>query len=64
MADGGWRMIMQPVGMNVFVINSLARDVPLGKIYRGVTPFIVSDFIRLFIICALLWLSLVIPNSM
>jgi C4-dicarboxylate transporter, DctM subunit len=33
-------MIMPPIGMNVFVINSLARDVPLWTIYKGVTPFI------------------------
>lgn len=57
-------MICPPVGMNVFVINSLARDVSLGAIYRGVTPFIVSDLVRLFIICAFPALSLFLPNSM
>ena len=57
-------MICPPVGMNVFVINSLARDVSLGAIYRGVTPFIVSDLVRLFIICAFPALSLILPNSM
>lgn len=57
-------MICPPVGMNVFVINSLARDVSLGSIYRGVTPFIVSDLIRLFLICAIPALSLYLPNTM
>ncbi|MEO4000458.1 TRAP transporter large permease [Mesorhizobium sp. CAU 1732] len=57
-------MITPPVGMNVFVINSLARDVTLGTIYRGVAPFIISDFIRLFLICAFPIISLFLPNTM
>src|SRR5690606_33572173 len=36
-------MIAPPVGMNVFVINSIAKDVPLGKIYAGVVPFVGAD---------------------
>jgi C4-dicarboxylate transporter, DctM subunit len=57
-------MIMPPIGMNVFVINSLARDVPLWTIYRGVTPFILSDLVRLAILVAFPWLSLVLPSQM
>ena len=40
-------MIVPPIGMNVFVINSIAKDVSLQTIYRGVTPFILMDLIRL-----------------
>jgi C4-dicarboxylate transporter, DctM subunit len=57
-------MIMPPIGMNVFVINSLARDVPLWTIYKGVAPFILSDFVRLAILVAFPWLSLVLPSQM
>lgn len=57
-------MIMPPIGMNVFVINSLAKDVPLGTIYKGVTPFILSDLVRLAILVAFPWLSLVLPGMM
>jgi tripartite ATP-independent transporter DctM subunit len=57
-------MIMPPIGMNVFVISSLARDVPLWTIYKGVTPFILSDFVRLAILVAFPWLSLVLPRMM
>jgi C4-dicarboxylate transporter, DctM subunit len=57
-------MIMPPIGMNVFVINSLARDVPLWTIYKGVTPFILSDLVRLAILVAFPWLSLVLPGMM
>jgi C4-dicarboxylate transporter DctM subunit len=57
-------LICPPVGMNVFVINSLARDVSLGEIYRGVGPFIFADIIRLIILCAFPWISLVLPRTM
>lgn len=51
-------LIMPPVGMNVFVINSIVKDVSLIQIYRGVTPFIVADLVRLAIVVAFPWLSL------
>ena len=55
-------MICPPVGMNVFVINSIARDVPLGKIYKGTMPFIAVDLIRLVILCAFPAISLWLPG--
>ncbi len=39
-------LITPPVGMNLFVINSMARDIPILQTYRGVTPFVISDFVR------------------
>jgi C4-dicarboxylate transporter, DctM subunit len=38
--------------------------VSLTTIFRGVAPFIAVDILRLVILCALPWLSLVLPNSM
>jgi tripartite ATP-independent transporter DctM subunit len=57
-------LICPPVGMNVFVINSIARDISLGRIYRGVAPFIVTDMIRLTILSAFPVLSLFLPRTM
>ena len=57
-------MICPPVGINVFVINSIARDISLPRIYRGVMPFIASDIIRLVILCAFPAISLLLPNAM
>ena len=57
-------LICPPVGMNVFVINSIARDVSLVAIYRGVMPFIAADILRLIILCAFPWISLVLPRTM
>ena len=55
-------LISPPVGMNVFVINSIARDVPLVSIYKGTLPFISMDIIRLIILCAFPALSLWLPG--
>ena len=55
-------MICPPVGMNVFVINSIARDVPLMSIYRGTMPFIAVDVLRLLVLCAFPAISLWLPG--
>jgi TRAP-type C4-dicarboxylate transport system permease large subunit len=47
-----------PLGLNVFVINSIARDVPITQTYGGVLPFLVSDILRLVICAAFPGLSL------
>jgi TRAP-type C4-dicarboxylate transport system permease large subunit len=39
-------LITPPVGMNVYVINAMAKDVPMWDSFRGVTPFLMSDFVR------------------
>ena len=57
-------LITPPIGMNVFVINTIARKVPLTTIFAGVTPFVVTDLIRLAIIILLPGLVLFLPNSM
>lgn len=40
-------LITPPVGMNVFVINSLARDVPMKETFKFVMPFLASDLLRI-----------------
>ncbi|MCU0805567.1 MAG: TRAP transporter large permease [Burkholderiales bacterium] len=55
-------LICPPVGMNVFVINSIARDISLVRIYRGTMPFIVSDLVRLAILAAFPAISLLLPR--
>jgi tripartite ATP-independent transporter DctM subunit len=39
-------LITPPVGMNLFVIQSMARDISIRDTYRGVWPFVASDLIR------------------
>ncbi len=43
-------LITPPVGMNLFVINTLDPDTPMVDTYRSVTPFILSDLIRVVIL--------------
>jgi tripartite ATP-independent transporter DctM subunit len=43
-------LITPPVGMNLFVINSMAPDVPLSRTYGGALPFVVSDIVRVAIL--------------
>ena len=40
-------MIFPPVGLNVYIMNGLAKDVPMVETYKGVVPFLVSDAIRM-----------------
>ena len=45
-------LITPPVGMNVFIINAIARDVPMLESFRGVLPFLISDAVRVVILVA------------
>jgi len=51
-------LITPPVGMNLFVINSMAKDIPILQTYRGVTPFVLSDLVRTVILTAFPVISL------
>jgi tripartite ATP-independent transporter DctM subunit len=51
-------LITPPVGMNVYIINSLARDVPMAETFRGVVPFLISDAVRVVLLVAFPILSL------
>ncbi len=39
-------LLAPPVGLNVYVVNGMARGVPISESYRGVTPFLISDTLR------------------
>lgn len=51
-------LITPPVGMNVFIINSLAKDVPMGETFKGVFPFLASDVVRVVLLIMFPSLSL------
>ena len=57
-------LITPPIGMNVFVIKGIARDVPLEMIFRGVTPFIVAQIILILILIAFPQIALWLPSTM
>jgi tripartite ATP-independent transporter DctM subunit len=43
-------LITPPVGLNLFVINSMAKDTPMGRTYRGALPFVATDIVRTVIL--------------
>lgn len=57
-------LISPPVGMNVFVLRNVLRDVSLGTIFRGVIPFWIADLIRLLLLIAVPALSLWLVGAM
>src|SRR5205814_1960216 len=57
-------LISPPVGMNLFVLNTLLPQVPTRVIFRGVLPFMTADCIRLAILVAFPIISLYLPSFM
>ena len=55
-------LISPPVGMNMFVVRSLLPTVSTATIFRGVTPFVVADIVRLAILVAFPAISLYLPS--
>jgi C4-dicarboxylate transporter, DctM subunit len=43
-------LIAPPVGLNVYVVNSLARDVPMSETYKGVFVFLSADAVRIALV--------------
>ena len=57
-------LITPPVGMNLFIIQSMAPDVPMQATYRGVLPFVLSDLLRVALLVAVPGLTLWLPQLM
>ena len=57
-------LISPPVGMNLFVINTLLPKVGLGTIFRGVWPMVLVLIVTLVILLAFPGLSLWLPSMM
>jgi C4-dicarboxylate transporter DctM subunit len=57
-------LIHPPVGMNVFVIKSVIKDVNMSTIFVGVLPFVVTDLIRLVILILFPLLATWLPQRM
>lgn len=55
-------LITPPVGMNVFIIKGVAKDVPLSTIFRGIFPFLGADIARLATIIIFPQIALYLPN--
>jgi C4-dicarboxylate transporter DctM subunit len=57
-------LIAPPIGLNVFVIGGMARDVPLATIYRGVLPFLAMQIVLLVLLTLWPRMALILPSTM
>lgn len=57
-------LIHPPVGMNVFVIKSVVKEVSFLTIFKGVIPFVITDILRLMILIAFPIIALWLPNRL
>ena len=56
-------LITPPVGMNLFIIRSVAPDISIGTVYRGILPFVLADILRLLILVAVPAIALWLPGA-
>jgi tripartite ATP-independent transporter DctM subunit len=54
----GFGMLAPPVGLNVYVVNQMAKDVSVADSYRGVLPFLITDALRMVLLFMFPGLSL------
>jgi TRAP-type C4-dicarboxylate transport system permease large subunit len=57
-------MITPPIGMNVFVIKGIARDVPMYTIFQGAFPFVIAMAVCVAILIAFPQIALFLPRAM
>ena len=57
-------LITPPVGMNLFIINSIDKNIPIQRTYQGVMPFLISDIIRVAILISFPAISLWLVSVM
>jgi len=57
-------LITPPVGLNVYIIRGVAKDVPMQTIFRGIVPFLVADVFHVALLIAFPQLSLFLPSLM
>nr|WP_297266592.1 TRAP transporter large permease subunit [Mesorhizobium sp.] len=56
-------MITPPFGLNLFILKSISRDLPLSEVYRGVWPFVVADIVKIGLLIAFPIIALWLPGT-
>ena len=51
-----------PIGINLYVIHSIAPDIPIGRVFKGVLPFLAADFVHLAMLIAFPAMALALPQ--
>lgn len=50
-----------PIGINLYVIHSIAPDIPIGRVFKGVLPFLAADFLHLALLIVFPAMALALP---
>jgi TRAP-type C4-dicarboxylate transport system permease large subunit len=53
-----------PLGLNIYIIQGIGKDIPLGRIFRGVIPFLAADFLHLMLLIVFPMVALWLPHVM
>jgi C4-dicarboxylate transporter DctM subunit len=56
--------ITPPVGINVFVISGIAKDVPMYTIFRGIVPFLFADIFEIILLVIFPQIATFVPDLM
>jgi TRAP-type C4-dicarboxylate transport system permease large subunit len=51
-----------PLGLNLYVIQGVAKDISLGRIFTGVVPFLIADLLHLLLLILFPALALWLPG--
>ena len=57
-------VIAPPVGMNVYIVKGVAKDVPLETIFRGVWPFLLALFACIALLIAFAQIATFLPGRL
>jgi C4-dicarboxylate transporter DctM subunit len=57
-------LITPPVGMNVFLISGVAKNVPMALIFRGILPFFLAMLVCLVLLILAPQIALFLPGTM
>lgn len=55
-------LITPPVGLNVFIISQISKNVPMMETFKGVMPFFGAEIIRIGVLLLLPWIVLIVPH--
>ena len=57
-------LVTPPVGLNLYVVKTIAPDVPMSQVLLGVTPFVIIDLLVIVLLCIWPELAIWLPNKM
>lgn len=57
-------LVTPPVGLNLYIVQGVAPDIPISKVLKGVIPFIILLFVGIAILCLFPELSTWLPSKM